>query len=137
MDKIWDRKSFEVGGHWPLWWGWKNRMTTQNWQKSNANYFFLNEPSNSLVWDPSMKLYVCIVELSLDFLFNIYIDSIFYIRNRLLLQSTGLIHNTDNDKCAEAGGDSRLHLAPCDPSSDSQKWTINEIKTWQRWFQPT
>jgi len=26
MDKIWDRKSFEVGGHWPLWWGWKNQM---------------------------------------------------------------------------------------------------------------
>jgi len=23
MDKIWDRKSFEVWGHWPLWWGWK------------------------------------------------------------------------------------------------------------------
>ena len=23
MDKIWDRKSFEVGGHWPLWRGWK------------------------------------------------------------------------------------------------------------------
>ena len=23
MDKIWDRKSFEVGGHWPLWLGWK------------------------------------------------------------------------------------------------------------------
>jgi len=21
MDKIWNRKSFEVGGHWPLWWG--------------------------------------------------------------------------------------------------------------------
>ena len=21
MDKIWDRKSFEVGGHWPLWRG--------------------------------------------------------------------------------------------------------------------
>jgi len=36
MDKIWDRKSFEVGGHWPLWWGWKKRMTTQNLQKSNA-----------------------------------------------------------------------------------------------------
>jgi len=28
MDKIWDRKSFEVGGHWPLWRGWKNRITT-------------------------------------------------------------------------------------------------------------
>ena len=36
MDKIWDRKSFEVGGHWPLWRGWKNRMTTQNRQKSRT-----------------------------------------------------------------------------------------------------
>ena len=36
MDKIWDRKSFEVGGRWPLWRGWKTRMTTQNRQKSNA-----------------------------------------------------------------------------------------------------
>ena len=36
MDNIWDRKSFEVGGHWPLWQGWKKRMTTQNRQKSNA-----------------------------------------------------------------------------------------------------
>jgi len=36
MDKILDRKSFEVGGHWPLWRGWKDRMTTQNRQKSNA-----------------------------------------------------------------------------------------------------
>jgi len=36
MDTIWDRKSFEVGGHRPLWRGWKNRMTTQNRQKSNA-----------------------------------------------------------------------------------------------------
>ena len=36
MDKIWDRKSIEVGGHWPLWWGLKNRMTAQNRQKSNA-----------------------------------------------------------------------------------------------------
>jgi len=24
MDKIWDRKSIEVGGHWLLWRGWKN-----------------------------------------------------------------------------------------------------------------
>jgi len=24
MDKIWDRKSFEVGGLWLLWRGWKN-----------------------------------------------------------------------------------------------------------------
>jgi len=26
MDKVWDRKSFEVGGHWLLWWGWKSNM---------------------------------------------------------------------------------------------------------------
>jgi len=26
MDKIWYRKSLEVGGHWPLWRGWKKRM---------------------------------------------------------------------------------------------------------------
>ena len=36
MDKIWDRKCFEVGGHWPLWRRWKKRMTTQIRQKSNA-----------------------------------------------------------------------------------------------------
>ena len=29
MDNIWDRKSFEVGGHWPLWRGWNKRMTMQ------------------------------------------------------------------------------------------------------------
>jgi len=26
MDKIRDRKSFEVGGHWSSWRGWKNGM---------------------------------------------------------------------------------------------------------------
>ena len=36
MDKIWDGKSFEVGGHWLLWRGWKNRRITQNRHKSNA-----------------------------------------------------------------------------------------------------
>ena len=33
MDKIWDRKSFKVEGHWPLWRGRKKRMTTQKRQK--------------------------------------------------------------------------------------------------------
>ena len=32
MDNIWDRKSFEVGGHCPLWREWKKRMTKQNRQ---------------------------------------------------------------------------------------------------------
>ena len=40
MDKLWDRKSFEVGGHWPLWRGWNNQMTTQNRQKSNAKKIY-------------------------------------------------------------------------------------------------
>ena len=35
MDKIWDRKSFEVVGHWALW-RMKKQMTTQNRQKPNA-----------------------------------------------------------------------------------------------------
>ena len=39
MDK---RKSFEVGGHWPLWRGWENRMTTQNRQKSNAKKILIS-----------------------------------------------------------------------------------------------
>ena len=43
MDKIWDRKSFEVRGHWPLWRGWKNRMTTQNRQKSNAKKIYIKK----------------------------------------------------------------------------------------------
>jgi len=28
MDKIWDRKSFEDGGHWPLWRGWNYHAET-------------------------------------------------------------------------------------------------------------
>jgi len=36
MDLIWDRKSLEVGDHYPLGQGWKKRMTMQNRQKSNA-----------------------------------------------------------------------------------------------------
>ena len=35
MDKIWDRKSFKVGSHWPFG-GDENLMTMQNRQKSNA-----------------------------------------------------------------------------------------------------
>ena len=44
LDKIWDRKSFEVGGHWLLWRGRTNRMTTQNRQKSYAKKQNKNSP---------------------------------------------------------------------------------------------
>ena len=38
MDKIWDRKSFEIGGHWPFVAGMKNKtMTRQKRKKSNTN----------------------------------------------------------------------------------------------------
>ena len=50
MDTIWDRKFFEVGGHWPLWRGWKQRMTTQNRQKSNAKLFYIFEWSCHLMF---------------------------------------------------------------------------------------
>ena len=45
MDKIWDRKSKSEVIHWPLWRGWKKRMTTQNQQKSNAKkkYVFFSK----------------------------------------------------------------------------------------------
>jgi len=44
MDKIWDRKSFEVGGHLPLWQGWPRRprrtdkSRTLNKSKENRLY---------------------------------------------------------------------------------------------------
>ena len=40
MDKIWDRNSFDVVCHWPLWRDEKKRMTKQNRQKWNANKRF-------------------------------------------------------------------------------------------------
>ena len=48
MDKIWDRKSFEVGGHLPLWRGGKNRMTTQNRQKVESQKNNLKNETTTL-----------------------------------------------------------------------------------------
>ena len=42
MDKIWDRKSFKVGGHWPLWRGWKNEWPSRT-DKIRMLIFFLND----------------------------------------------------------------------------------------------
>ena len=36
MDKIWDRKSFEVGGHWLLWRGWKNEWPRRTDNKAHS-----------------------------------------------------------------------------------------------------
>ena len=44
MDKIWDRRSFKVGGHWPLWRGWKNewpRRTDKSWTLKKPKKLFL------------------------------------------------------------------------------------------------
>ena len=73
MDKIWDRKSFEVGGHWPLWWGWKKRMTTQNRQKSNAKIFLkIKKKKDSLfvVYFYKPKLYIFTWETIVAFMKN-------------------------------------------------------------------
>ena len=48
MDKIWDRKSFKIGGHWLLWRGWKKRTTTQNRQKLNAKNFAFAQKEKKL-----------------------------------------------------------------------------------------
>ena len=37
MDEIWDKKSVEVGGHWPLGGDEKTRMTIQNRQSRTLN----------------------------------------------------------------------------------------------------
>jgi len=34
MVKIWDRKSLEAGGHWPLWGWWKNEWPWRTDKKS-------------------------------------------------------------------------------------------------------
>ena len=44
MDKILDRKSFEVEGHWPLWPD-KKKTTTQNRQNSNAKKTLKTKPN--------------------------------------------------------------------------------------------
>ena len=36
MNKIWDRKSFGVGGHCPLWRGWKNEWARRSDNKLNT-----------------------------------------------------------------------------------------------------
>ena len=44
MDKIWDRKSFDVGGHWPLWWGMKktndDAEPTKHTQKKHQHVWY-------------------------------------------------------------------------------------------------
>ena len=66
MDKIGDRKSFEVGGHWTFVAGMKkNRTTAQNRQKSNAKKTLKNKLNIScyfryffkiVVWNGSVAL---------------------------------------------------------------------------------
>ena len=59
MDNIWDRKSFEVGGHWTLSWGGKHRMATQNLHKSNAknkSKTTTNKQRKQKNWNTNMEL---------------------------------------------------------------------------------
>ena len=50
MDIIWDRKSFEVGGHWPLWQGWKKK-----WPCRTDKSRMLKIKNNKIV------LYLCMI----------------------------------------------------------------------------
>lgn len=47
-------------------------------------------------------------------------------------ENTGLIQHRNHEKCVEAGNDNRLHLQPCDTDKESQRWEINEIRSWDR-----
>ena len=41
MDKIWDRKSFEVGGHWPLWQNRQKRRTLKSKGLKGFKVYFI------------------------------------------------------------------------------------------------
>ncbi|KAK7488654.1 hypothetical protein BaRGS_00020107 [Batillaria attramentaria] len=45
-------------------------------------------------------------------------------------EATGLIRNTDVDKCVDVS-DKLLSLQPCNPASPTQRWEINEVYTWK------
>ncbi|KAL8619563.1 hypothetical protein ACOMHN_019619 [Nucella lapillus] len=46
-------------------------------------------------------------------------------------EGSGLIRNTDLNKCIDVGKDNRLHLHPCDPSISTQLWDIREVYPWK------
>ena len=78
MDKIWDRKSFEVGDYWPLWRGWKNQMTTQNRQSDAKNKTKQKQQTNKTC--PSLYFMKCSttwLDIELDILYtrNAYTNS--------------------------------------------------------------
>ena len=89
MDKIWDRKSFEVGGHWPLWMG-KKRKTTQNRQKSNAK----KHKNNNCIYSPdiytrhvfsvhstwSPLTHIVVVEQVLYFILYLMIHNVYIVK---------------------------------------------------------
>ena len=60
MDKIWDRKFWEIGGHWPLWRGWKNewpRRTNKSRTLKKCIYSYnlcqyLCFKTDSMTWEP-------------------------------------------------------------------------------------
>ena len=71
MDKIGDRKSFEVGGHLPLWRGWKSRMTTQNRKMVYILMVSKSSKKYEYIW------YLTSSEMTCWMLLNIGIQSIF------------------------------------------------------------
>ena len=96
MDKIWDRKSFKVGGHWPLWLGWKKGMTTQNRQKSNAKDKNIQEHqcifvSSKKPFSLQYKEFVSLVEKLSDIIKQRHSNYI----------STSVLHDTDSHNWTE------------------------------------
>lgn len=48
------------------------------------------------------------------------------------LTDSGQLRHQPSGTCAEAAGHGKLYMMLCDESKQSQKWEINEIRTWQR-----
>ena len=59
MDKIWDRKSFEVGRHWPLWRGRKNRPRRTD--KSRTLKEIIKSPHTKVYDMYNARVYIIVI----------------------------------------------------------------------------
>ena len=80
MDKIWDRKSFEVGDHWSLWPEENNRITTQNRQKSNAKK---NKKKTNMVRPKEVYVHHLLNKIYFAKRYNILLKPLTYITSIL------------------------------------------------------
>ena len=79
MDKIWDRKFFKVGGHWPLWRGMKKPNDHAEPTKSRTIKQSSTGRSNCLKSNLVFQYMYLTVFKQLRYKYNCYIDISFTI----------------------------------------------------------